>query len=110
MLSESPHLAAQGRLSAQWLDESDCVGAWQSSNMAAAVFPTADTLPQLQQLAGEQSSHPLTPPSITHDAKDYMLDFVAAVPDAASTFQSHNTDSKVLPLWTLPAILGAAAY
>ncbi len=62
-------LAVQGRLSAQWLDESDCVGAWQSSNMAAAVFPTADTLPQLQQLAGEQSSRLLRPASISHNAR-----------------------------------------
>ena len=35
----------------QWLDETDCVGAWESDNMAAVVLPTANILPQLKSMA-----------------------------------------------------------
>ena len=41
----------QGRLDVQWLDESDCVGAWESDTMAAVVLPTANTLMQLKAMA-----------------------------------------------------------
>lgn len=40
----------QGRLEATWLDESDCVGAWQSDSLAAVVLPTANTLEQLRRI------------------------------------------------------------
>lgn len=39
--------AVQGRLDAQWLDQEDCVGAWQSASLAAVVLPTANTLAQV---------------------------------------------------------------
>ena len=41
----------QGRLDVQWLDASDCVGAWESDSMAAVVLPTANTLVQLKAMA-----------------------------------------------------------
>lgn len=40
----------QGRLEAEWLDETDCVGAWQSQSMAAVVLPTANTLDRLREI------------------------------------------------------------
>lgn len=40
----------QGRITAEWLDEGDCVGAWQSEKLAAVVFPTADALPAVQRI------------------------------------------------------------
>ena len=36
----------------QWLDKSDCVGAWQNEKLAAVVFCTADCLTQLRNLDG----------------------------------------------------------
>ena len=39
-------------MEAEWLDETDCVGLWRSAALAAVVFPTADTLSSLRQLAG----------------------------------------------------------
>ena len=36
----------------QWLDKSDCVGAWQNEKVAAVVFCTADCLTQLRNLDG----------------------------------------------------------
>lgn len=41
---------AQGVLAARWLDESDCVGAWESAGMAAVLFPTGATLEAVRQL------------------------------------------------------------
>ena len=41
----------QGKLGVRWLDETDCVGAWESDAMAAVVLPTANTLPQLKDMA-----------------------------------------------------------
>ena len=38
-------------MTAEWMDESDCVGAWQNERLAAVVFPTADTVAQVRQLA-----------------------------------------------------------
>ena len=35
----------------RWLDETDCVGAWESDSMAAVVLPTANTLLQLKDMA-----------------------------------------------------------
>lgn len=40
----------QGRMSARWLDESDCVGAWESETCAAVLFPSAETLSALRHL------------------------------------------------------------
>ena len=40
----------EGRITAEWLDEGDCVGAWQSERLAAVVFPTADTLPSVRRI------------------------------------------------------------
>ena len=35
-------------MSTEWVDQTDCVAAWQSRAMAALLFPTADSLPQLR--------------------------------------------------------------
>jgi len=40
----------QGRITAEWLDQGDCVGAWQSERLAAVLFPTAETLPEVQRI------------------------------------------------------------
>eukprot|EP00884_Botryococcus_braunii_P015871 jgi/Botrbrau1/2968/Bobra.0026s0035.2 len=40
----------QGSLKARILDEGDAVAAWQSPKLAAVLFPTADTLGQVQEL------------------------------------------------------------
>jgi len=40
----------EGRITAELIDESDCVGAWQSEKLAAVVFPTADSLPAVQRI------------------------------------------------------------
>ena len=37
-------------MSAQWLDKSDYVAAWQSEFLAAVAFCTADCLPQLRNI------------------------------------------------------------
>ena len=46
-------------MTAEWIDESDCVGAWQNERLAAVVFPTADTLPQVRQMARVKGPHRL---------------------------------------------------
>ena len=38
----------QGGFTASWLDESDCVGAWESDAVAAVLFPTGGTLPDVR--------------------------------------------------------------
>lgn len=42
----------QGPLAARWLDEADCVGAWEGDALAAAVFPTAESVPVLRMIDG----------------------------------------------------------
>lgn len=49
-------ICVQGRISVQWLDKSDCVGAWQNEKLAAVVFCTADCLAQLRNLDGDLHS------------------------------------------------------
>ena len=49
----------QGRLEAQWLDETDCVGAWESDTMAAVVLATANTLSQLKAMAAAKGGNRL---------------------------------------------------
>lgn len=49
----------QGRLEARWLDESDCVGAWQSESMAAVVLPTAYTLDALRAIDADRGGQRL---------------------------------------------------
>lgn len=44
----------QGAFQASWLDESDCVGAWESDAVAAVLFPTGGTLPNVRQLDAAQ--------------------------------------------------------
>lgn len=52
-------LRMQGKLGVRWLDETDCVGAWESDAMAAVVLPTANTLPQLKDMAAAGGGHRL---------------------------------------------------
>jgi hypothetical protein len=40
----------EGRITAEWVDEGDCVGAWQSEKLAAVVFPTADSLTTVRRI------------------------------------------------------------
>lgn len=40
----------EGRITAEWLDETDCVAAWQSEKLTAVLFPTGDTVSDLQRL------------------------------------------------------------
>jgi len=40
----------EGRITAEWLDEGDCVGAWQSERLAAVLFPTADVFPDVRRI------------------------------------------------------------
>ena len=49
----------QGRMGAEWLDETDCVGSWQNERLAAVLFPTADTLTKVRQLARVKGPHRL---------------------------------------------------
>lgn len=49
----------QGRMTAEWLDETDCVGAWQNERLAAVVFATADTLSQVRHMARVKGPHRL---------------------------------------------------
>ena len=55
-LKSTPGL--EGRITAEFLDETDCVGLWQSERLAAVVFPTAETIPSLMKvgdaLSGER--------------------------------------------------------
>ena len=50
----------EGRVTPEWLDESDCVAAWQSERLAAVLFPTADSLPALQRVDDALSGQRLT--------------------------------------------------
>ena len=50
-LTSEGFMRMQGKLGVRWLDETDCVGAWESDAMAAVVLPTANTLPQLKDMA-----------------------------------------------------------
>ena len=63
ILKSAPGL--QGRITAEFLDETDCVGAWQSEKLSAVVFPTAETIPSLQRidnaLSGERLSLIINP-------------------------------------------------
>lgn len=47
-LKPSPVL--QGAFHASWLDESDCVGAWESDAVVAVLFPTGGTLADVRRL------------------------------------------------------------
>jgi len=49
----------QGRMGAEWMDETDCVGSWQNERLAAVLFPTADTLTKVRQLARVKGPHRL---------------------------------------------------
>lgn len=40
----------EGRITAEWIDEGDCVGAWQSEKLAAVVFPTAEVLKDVRRI------------------------------------------------------------
>lgn len=50
----------EGRITAEWLDEGDCVGAWQSERLAAVLFPSADALPAVQRIDDALSGKRLT--------------------------------------------------
>lgn len=50
--------ALGGRIMAEMLDDVDCVAAWQSDKLAAVLFPTADTLYALRQLASAPTEQP----------------------------------------------------
>jgi hypothetical protein len=43
----------QGPLAAEIWDQGDAVGAWYGSKLGAVVFPNANTLPRIQQLANQ---------------------------------------------------------
>jgi hypothetical protein len=49
----------EGRVTAEWLDEGDCVAAWQSERLAAVLFPSAEALPALRRLDGALSGRRL---------------------------------------------------
>jgi hypothetical protein len=49
-----------GRITAEWLDEADCVGAWQSERLAAVLFPSADALPAVRRIDDALSGERLT--------------------------------------------------
>jgi hypothetical protein len=57
-LKRSPGL--EGRITAEFLDETDCVGLWQSERLAAVVFPTAETIPALMKVGDALSGERLT--------------------------------------------------
>lgn len=63
ILKNAPGL--EGRITAEFLDETDCVGAWQSEKLSAVVFPTAETIPSLQRidnaLSGERLNLVINP-------------------------------------------------
>jgi hypothetical protein len=44
----------QSAFQARWLDESDCVGAWESEAVAAVLFPTGGTLPAVRAIDAAQ--------------------------------------------------------
>jgi hypothetical protein len=50
----------EGRITAEFLDETDCVGLWQSERLAAVVFPTAETIPALMKVGDALSGERLT--------------------------------------------------
>jgi hypothetical protein len=45
----------QGAFQPRWLDESDCVGAWESGAVAAVLFPTGGTLPAVRAIDAAQA-------------------------------------------------------
>lgn len=57
-LKSTPGL--EGRITAEFLDETDCVGLWQSERLAAVVFPTAETIPALMKVGDALSGERLT--------------------------------------------------
>ena len=57
-LKSTPGL--EGRITAEFLDETDCVGLWQSERLAAVVFPTAETIPSLMKVGDALSGERLT--------------------------------------------------
>lgn len=50
----------EGRITAEFLDETDCVGLWQSERLAAVVFPTAESIPALMKVGDALSGERLT--------------------------------------------------
>ncbi|KAL4451370.1 hypothetical protein ABPG77_009442 [Micractinium sp. CCAP 211/92] len=60
LLRLKEHSGLEGRITAELLDEGDCVGAWQSERLAAVLFPTADTLPDLRRIDDALSGKRLT--------------------------------------------------
>ncbi|KAL4420712.1 hypothetical protein ABPG75_010368 [Micractinium tetrahymenae] len=60
LLRLKEHSGLEGRITAELLDEGDCVGAWQSERLAAVLFPTADTLPDLRRIDDALSGERLT--------------------------------------------------
>lgn len=51
---DASNICVQGSMNAQWLDEMERIGMWQNEAMAAVVFPSAETLPELRRLDAEQ--------------------------------------------------------
>ena len=43
----------EGRLTPRWLDRTEPVGAWVGEKLAAVLLPTADTLRQVREIAGD---------------------------------------------------------
>ncbi|EFN50839.1 expressed protein [Chlorella variabilis] len=60
LLRLKQHEGLGGRITAELLDEGDCVGAWQSERLGAVLFPTADTLPDLRRIDDALSGERLT--------------------------------------------------
>ena len=50
----------EGRITAEFLDETDCVGLWQGERLAAVVFPTAESIPALMKVGDALSGERLT--------------------------------------------------
>lgn len=40
----------EGRITPEWIDEGDCVAAWQSERLAAVVFPTGEALQDIRRI------------------------------------------------------------
>ncbi|KAL4855618.1 hypothetical protein ACK3TF_003942 [Chlorella vulgaris] len=49
-----------GRITAEFLDEGDCVGAWQSERLGAVLFATAESMPDLRRIDDALSGERLT--------------------------------------------------
>ncbi|PRW21058.1 AAA+-type ATPase (ISS) isoform B [Chlorella sorokiniana] len=60
LLRLKQHSGLEGRITAELLDDSDCVAAWQSERLGAVLFPTADTLPDLRKIDDALSGERLT--------------------------------------------------